>query len=132
MACILIATTPVPGHVAPQAEAAGARHVPISHAADWSLIHPHERVPELRDQTGLDQVRTAFRKVFIDSAPGTLATSSGSWSPTMYGVYSRDSAPFGHLYCGLAGPDIAISAAGTSSICARIDRPRAAGPARRW
>src|SRR5689334_25124820 len=98
MARILIATPPVPGHVAPvavlarelvargndvvwhtgarfkaQVEATGATHAPITHAGDWSITNPHDAVPELRGQTGIDQVRTAFTKLFIDSAPGTLA-----------------------------------------------------------
>jgi MGT family glycosyltransferase len=151
MSRILICTTPVPGHVAPvavlarrlvargnevvwhtgagfaaQVEATGARHEPIRHDRDWSTSHPHELVPELRDKTGIDQVRTAFRKLFIDAAPGTLADleainadfqadvllanslvfadrwlhekggpPNASIGTTMFGLYSRDTAPFG-------------------------------------
>jgi MGT family glycosyltransferase len=160
MSNILIATTPVPGHVSPvgvlarrlvargndvvwytgaafqrQVEATGARHVPISHDGDWSLGHAHDRVPELRDKTGIDQVRTAFRKLFIDSAPGTLedleaitrdfpadvvlanalvfadhwlhergGPPNATIGTTMYGLYSRDTAPFGPGLMPNAGP----------------------------
>jgi MGT family glycosyltransferase len=151
MARILLASTPVPGHVTPisvlarrlvergndvvwytgagfadQVTATGARHEPIRHAHDWSLINPHDQVPELRGQTGINQVRTAFRKLFIDAAPAALAdlqaitadfdaevvvanglVFADRWlhelggppnvniGTTMYGLYSRDTAPFG-------------------------------------
>jgi UDP:flavonoid glycosyltransferase YjiC (YdhE family) len=86
MARILIATSPIPGHVAPvtalarrlvargndvvwytgsgfagQVTATGAKHEPIRHSHDWSLVHPHDVLPALRAKTGIDQVRTAFR-----------------------------------------------------------------------
>ena len=160
MARILVATTPVPGHVnpvatltrrlvdrgnevvwytgagfAPAVEATGARHAPITHRADWSLVNPHDQVPQLRDLTGLDQVRTAFRHLFIDAAPDTLADleriletfdadvvvanglviadrwlaerggpPSANIATTMYGLYSRDTAPFGPALMPKAGP----------------------------
>jgi MGT family glycosyltransferase len=160
MARILLATTPVPGHVNPvavlarelvargnevvwytgadfktQVEATGARHRPITHDNDWSLVNPHDRVPELRAKTGLDQVRTAFRKLFIDSAPGALAdletivddfpadvvvanglVFADRWlherggppnaniGTTMYGLYSKDTAPFGPALAPNASP----------------------------
>lgn len=151
MARVLIATTPVPGHVNPvstlarrlvergnevvwytgagfaaQVDATGARHAPVTHPRDYSLVHPHDIVPELRDKRGLDQVRTAFQRLFIDAAPDTLADLTAvnddfhadvvvanalvfadRWlhelggppyatiGTTMYGLYSRDTAPFG-------------------------------------
>jgi MGT family glycosyltransferase len=151
MARILLASTPVPGHVAPVAvlarrlvergnevvwytgagfvdavRATGARPVAMTHADDWSLVNPHDRVPELRDLTGINQVRTAFRRLFIAAAPATLAelqailvdfradvlvanglVFADRWlhelggppnvniGTTMYGLYSRDTAPFG-------------------------------------
>ncbi len=160
MARILVATTPVPGHVnpvatltrrlvdrgnevvwytgagfAPAVEATGARHAPITHRADWSLVNPHDQVPQLRDLTGLDQVRTAFRHLFIDAAPDTLADleriletfdadvvvanglviadrwlaerggpPSANIATTMYGLYSRDTAPFGPALMPKSGP----------------------------
>ncbi len=160
MARILVATTPVPGHVNPVAtltrrlvergnevvwytgagfaaavEATGARHAPITHRADWSLVNPHDQVPQLRDLTGLDQVRTAFRHLFIDAAPDTLADletiletfdadvvvanglviadrwlaerggpPSANIATTMYGLYSKDTAPFGPALMPKGGP----------------------------
>ena len=160
MARILIATTPVPGHVAPvavlvrelvargnevvwhtgarfkaQVEATGATHAPITHAGDWSIVNPHDAVPELRAKTGIDHVRTAFSKLFIDSAPGTLADleailagfpadvvvanslvfadrwlherggpPTASIGTTMYGLYSKDTAPFGPALAPNASP----------------------------
>jgi UDP:flavonoid glycosyltransferase YjiC (YdhE family) len=159
MANILLATTPVPGHVTPmavlarrlvergntvvwhtgaafadQVTATGARHVAIRSEYDWSLRHPHEVVPELRSLTGLDQVRTAFRRLFIDAAPNTLAEleailsdfpadvtvanglvfadrwlherggpPSANLATTMYGLYSRDTAPFGPALMPMGG-----------------------------
>jgi UDP:flavonoid glycosyltransferase YjiC (YdhE family) len=160
MANVLLATTPVPGHVTPmavlarrlvergntvvwhtgagfadQVTATGAFHVPIGSEHDWSLRHPHEVVPELRSLTGLDQVRTAFRRLFIDAAPNTLAEleaivsefaadvtvanglvfadrwlherggpPSANLATTMYGLYSRDTAPFGPALLPMRGP----------------------------
>jgi UDP:flavonoid glycosyltransferase YjiC (YdhE family) len=151
MARILLATTPVPGHVTPvavlarslvdrgnevvwytgagfadQVTATGARFEPIRHEHDWSLGHVHDALPELRGKTGVDQVRTAFKHLFIDSAPATLTdlqkivadfpadvvvanalVFADRWlhelggpptvniATTMYGLYSRDTAPFG-------------------------------------
>jgi UDP:flavonoid glycosyltransferase YjiC (YdhE family) len=151
MARFLLATTPVPGHTIPvgvlaralvdrghdvgwytgasfadSVRATGATHFPIRHENDWSLRHPHEAVPELRTARGLAQVRLAFSRLFIDSAPGALAdleainaefhadvvvanslVIADTWlherggpvnarvSTTMYGLYSRDTAPFG-------------------------------------
>lgn len=151
MARFLLATTPVPGHTIPvgvlaralvhrghdvgwytgagfadSVEATGATHFPVRHENDWSLRHPHEAVPELRAERGLAQVRLAFSRLFIDSAPGALAdleainaefhadvvvanslVIADTWlherggpvnarvSTTMYGLYSRDTAPFG-------------------------------------
>lgn len=160
MARILIATSPIPGHVVPvtalarrlvargndvvwytgsgfagQVTATGAKHEPIRHSHDWSLIHPHDALPALRAKTGIDQVRTAFRHLFIDAAPDTLAdlqaiTASfpadvvvgnalvfaDRWlhelggpptaniATTMYGLYSRDTAPFGPALAPSATP----------------------------
>lgn len=160
MARFLLATTPVPGHVTPtavlarrlvqrghevgwytgvgfraQVEAAGARHYPIRHAADWSLRNPHDVVPALRDKTGLAQVRMAFQRLFIDAAPASLAdleaitadfpadvvvanalVFADRWlherggpvhanlATTMYGLYSRDTAPFGPALMPSASP----------------------------
>jgi MGT family glycosyltransferase len=151
MARILLATTPVAGHVTPvavlarrlvdrgnevvwytgaafadQVTATGAHHEPIRHRHDWSLVHVHDALPQLRDKTGIDQVRTAFKDLFIDAAPDTLAdlqeivgrfsadvvvanalVFADRWlhelggpphaniATTMYGLYSRDTAPFG-------------------------------------
>lgn len=151
MSRFLIATTPVPGHTAPTAvlarslverghevvwytgaafaepaRAVGAQHVPVRPEHDWSVLDPHDVVPALRAATGLTQVRLAFMRLFIDSAPGVLddlerihadfgadvvvANSlviADTWlherggpvnarvSTTMYGLYSRDTAPFG-------------------------------------
>jgi UDP:flavonoid glycosyltransferase YjiC (YdhE family) len=151
MSRFLLATTPVPGHTVPvsvlaralverghdvgwytgaafagSVEATGATHFPVRPESDWSLRHPHDAVPELRTATGLAQVRLAFTRLFIDSAPGALAdlesvnaqfhadvvvanslVLADAWmrerggpvnarvSTTMYGLYSRDTAPFG-------------------------------------
>ena len=159
MANILLVTTPVPGHVTPmavlasrltarghnvvwhtgaafadQVVATGARHVSTQPEHDWSVRHPHDAVPELRELTGLDQVRVAFRRLFIDSAPDILAEleaiiadfpadvtvanglvfadrwlherggpPSANLATTMYGLYSRDTAPFGPALPPMAG-----------------------------
>ncbi len=160
MAKILITTSPIPGHVAPvtalarrlvargndvvwytgarfadQVTATGAHHEPIRHPHDWSLVHPHEALPVLRAKTGIDQVRTAFKHLFIDAAPATLAdlqaivaefpadvvvgnalVFADRWlhelggpptaniATTMYGLYSRDTAPFGPALAPNATP----------------------------
>ncbi len=151
MSRFLLATTPVPGHTTPMGvlahalvargnevgwytgaafadsvRATGATHFPVRHERDWSLRHPHDAVPGLRTSRGLGQVRLAFARLFIDSAPGALAdleainadfradvvvanslVIADTWlherggppnarvSTTMYGLYSRDTAPFG-------------------------------------
>ena len=156
----MLATTPVPGHTIPVGalaralvsrghevgwytgaafadlvRGAGATHFPIRHSSDWSVRHPHEAVPELRTATGLGQVRLAFTRLFIDSAPDTLAdleainaefgadvvvanslVIADTWlherggpvnarvSTTMYGLYSRDTAPFGLTKMPSSGP----------------------------
>jgi MGT family glycosyltransferase len=160
MARILLATSPIPGHVAPvavlartlvargnevvwytgagfasQVRATGARHEPIRHRHDWSLVNVHDAEPELRAKTGIDQVRTAFKHLFIDSAPHTLAdlqrivadfpadvvaanglVFADRWlnemggppntniATTMYGLYSRDTAPFGPALAPSSSP----------------------------
>lgn len=98
MATILIATTPVAGHVFPAlpiaarlverghdvqwytgagfadaVTATGARHRPITHPFDWTVTTMHDAVPQMRGTTGLTQVRTAFKHLFVDAAPGGLA-----------------------------------------------------------
>jgi UDP:flavonoid glycosyltransferase YjiC (YdhE family) len=87
MARILIATSPIPGHVAPvtalarrlvargndvvwytgggfadQVTATGARHEPIRHSHDWSLVHPHDALPALRAKTGMSSPPATARR----------------------------------------------------------------------
>ncbi|HEV7664382.1 MAG TPA: nucleotide disphospho-sugar-binding domain-containing protein [Chloroflexota bacterium] len=97
MSRFLIATLPVPGHVAPMAaiaralaqrgdevvwygsrffasriEATGARFVPISSTLDYGDSEYDRHFPERARLTGLDQVKFDFMHLFADAAPGYI------------------------------------------------------------
>src|SRR4051794_9305376 len=97
MARFLIATMPVPGHVAPMAivarrlverhhevvwygstffqskiEATGARFVPITSSIDYGDSEYDKYFPERAGKQGLAQVKFDFKHLFIDSVAGHI------------------------------------------------------------
>jgi glycosyltransferase, MGT family len=97
MARILIATMPIPGHVAPFApvarqlaerghevvwytshhfqksvERTGAAFAPLRHAYDFGDMDTEKHFPERKHHTGMAQIRFDFKHIFFDSIAGML------------------------------------------------------------